>query len=112
MGGFFFYYAQIKLHSWPLTFEDPWPLEWWAALALLGLQEGQEVLAPLGIQVLVDHQGTEACLENLETQVPEVLNMKLVRLYWWEHKDHSINSSSVVRGDDLIIIIVLKYEII
>lgn len=64
--------TQTRLHSWRLTSEDPWPLEWWAAPALQGLQESQEFLALLGIQVLVDHQGTEACRENSETQVPEV----------------------------------------
>lgn len=64
--------TQIRSHSWLLTYEDPWPLEWWAALALLGLQESQELLALLGIQVPADHQGTEACQENLETLVPEV----------------------------------------
>lgn len=67
-----FYHAQIRLHSWPLTFEDLWPLEWWVALDLLGLQENLELPVLLGIQVLVDHQDTEACQENLETQVPEV----------------------------------------
>lgn len=70
--GIVFYHAQIRLHSWLLTFEDPWPLEWWAARAPPGLQESQELRALSGIQVLVDHQGTEACQENLETQVPEV----------------------------------------
>ncbi len=63
---------QIRLHSWLLTFEDPWPLEWWVVPALLDLQESQELLALLGTQVLVDHQGTEACQENSETPVPEV----------------------------------------
>lgn len=68
----FFFHSQIRSHSWPLTFEDPWPLEWWAGLALLELQESQELLDLLGIQVLVDHQGTEVCQETLEIQVPEV----------------------------------------
>lgn len=68
--------TQIRLRSWPLTFEDLWPLAWWAAQDLLELQEGLELLDLLVILVPADHQGIEAYQENLETLVPEVWTFK------------------------------------
>lgn len=64
--------TQIRSPSWPLTYGDPWLLEWWAAPAVLGPRGSPEWLVLLGIRVPVDHQATEACQENLEIQVPEV----------------------------------------
>lgn len=64
--------TQIRLHSWLLTLEDPWLLEWWVGLDVLDLKESRELLALLDIQVPVDHQDTEACQESLVTLVPEV----------------------------------------
>lgn len=67
--------AQIRSPSWPLTFGDLWPLEWWAAPAVLGPQESPEWLVQLDIQVPVDHRATEACQESSEIRVPEVTSM-------------------------------------
>lgn len=67
--------AQIRSPSWPLTFGDLWPLEWWAAPAVLGPQESPEWLVQLDIQVPVDHRATEACQESSEIRVPEVTSI-------------------------------------
>lgn len=69
---FWCFWAQIRSPSWLLTCADPWPLERWAALAVLEPQESPELLVQLDIQVPVVHRATEAYQENLEIQVPEV----------------------------------------